>query len=142
MYKSSIGLIVSNLLMIWIISLNNVGPGWEVPVDVILLISRIVFVLFFSLLFSIFTCIIGMKKIKDYSFLFRVLYIITGLITCSFLIFLFVTEGFNGQFWPHEFPSFLFLIISISVVVLLFAALSISRFLKRSIWDLFCKNTQ
>ena len=133
MYKSSIGLIISNLLMIWIVLLNNVGPGWEVPADVMLLISRISLVLFFSIIFSVLTCIIGRKKFKDYSFLFRLLYIITTVVTCSFLIFLFIVEGFNGQFWYREFPSLIFLIISTSITVLLFVTLSISRFLKRSI---------
>ena len=127
MYKSAIGFVISDVLMILVIILNNVGPGWEVPADTMLTITRISFLLIFSFIFSLITLIIGIKKIKNYSVAFRILYFIIMLATVSFLIFLFVINGFQGQFWVSAFPSTLFSIISISTVLLLFIALTISR---------------
>ena len=127
MYKSAIGFVISDVLMILVIILNNVGPGWEVPADTMLTITRISFLLIFSFIFSLITLIIGIKKIKNYSVFFRILYFIIMLAAVSFLIFLFVINGFQGQFWVSAFPSTLFSIISISTVLLLFIALTISR---------------
>ena len=127
MYKSAIGYVISDFLMIFVILLNNVGPGWEVPVATMLTISRISFLLIISLVFSIVTLIIGIKKVKSYSSAFRILYSISMLTSVSLLVFLFVANGFQGQFWVAEFPSTMFAIISISTVLLLFMALTISR---------------
>ena len=128
MYKSSIGLVISDLIMIWVVLLNNVGPGWEVPAEIMLTITRISFVLIISFAFSIFMFIIGIKRLKSYSLAFRILYLTTILITVSFLIFLFIVNGFQGQFWSSVFPSLFFAIVSICIILLLFVALSISRF--------------
>ena len=130
MYKSAIGLVISDFLMIFVIILNNVGPGWEVPVKIMLTISKITILLTFSFIFSIIMLAIGIKKIKNYSISFRILYFIIMLTTVSFFIFLFIVNGFQGQFWISTFPSTLFSIISISTVSLLFLALTLSRFRK------------
>ena len=130
MYKSAIGFIISDFFMIFVIILNNVGPGWEVPVDTMLTITRISFLLIFSFIFSFIMLAVGIKKVKSYSVAFRIIYSVIMLTTVSFLIFLFIVNGFKGQFWIDAFPSTLFAIISISTVSLLFIALTTSRFRK------------
>ena len=127
MYKSAIGFVISDFLMIFVIILNNVGPGWEVPADTMLTITRISFLLVLSFIFSVVMLIIEIKKIKNYSFIFKKLYFLIMLTTISFLIFLFAVNGVQGQFWVSSFPNTLFSIISISTVLLLFIALTISR---------------
>ena len=127
MYKSAIGFVIFDFLMIFVITLNNVGPGWEVPVDTMRTIARISFLLVLSFIFSVVMLVIGIKKIKNYSFIFRILYFTIMLTAVSFLIFLFAVNGFQGQYWVAAFPSTLFSIISICTVLLLFIALTISR---------------
>lgn len=62
MLKSSIGITVSNFIMIWIVALNSYGPGWEVPVETMLLITRLSFLLLLCLIFSAVTFIINLKQ--------------------------------------------------------------------------------
>jgi len=128
MYKSLIGLLVSNLLMIWIILLNDTGPGWEVPAEVMQVIIIASFALLISFAFSTITLITDINSFKVRSNLFRVLYLLILIISISFLIFLFVVDAFGGQFWLKTFPCIPFSIISIGAVLLFLILLSISRF--------------
>ena len=61
MFISAIGLLMSDLFMIAIILLNNVGPAWEVPVVVIMLIAGISLALVASLAFWLIMWMINRK---------------------------------------------------------------------------------
>ena len=53
MFKSVLGITIANFAIINIIALNNMGPGWEVPVDTMTSITRYSFLLFAAVLFAI-----------------------------------------------------------------------------------------
>jgi len=117
MIKSSIGITVSNIVMIWIVALNSCGPGWEVPVATMLLITLLSFLLLMGLVFSAVTFVISMKQYKASSLLFKILFSVFGFTCVSFAIFLLYVEAYTGQFWFEDFPSIPFLIISCGINV-------------------------
>ena len=128
MYMSAIGFIISDVLMVLVILLNNTGPGWEVPVDTMFTLHRISLLLIFSIVFAILMLIIEIKKAIPRSRAFRVMYIVIASVTVAFSIFILIVNGFQGQFWFNNFPSVLFTLVSMSLVLSLFIAITVTRF--------------
>ena len=120
MLKSSIGITVSNFIMIWIVVLNSYGPGWEVPVETMHLITLLSFLLLLCLVFSAVIFVISLKQYKLSALLFKVIYSVHGFICIVFALFLLYVEGYNGQFWFEVFPTIPFLILSCGIDVLFF----------------------
>jgi hypothetical protein len=106
--------------MIWIVMLNSYGPGWEVPVEIMLLITLLSFLLLLCLVFSAVTFVISLKQYKLSTLLLKVLYSVFGLICIAFALFLLCVEGYTGQFWFEVFPTIPFLILSCGIDVLFF----------------------
>lgn len=130
MYKSTIGIFISNLLMIWIVLLNNEGPGWEVSVETMQSLVIASLLLAISMTFSIMALLIGLRKLKIRGYFFNVSFFVYFFVCIVFVVFLFCVQGYSGQFWFDKFPSSLFIIVSLIINVLLFALVSISRFKK------------
>lgn len=128
MYKSAIGIFVSNLLMIWIVLLNNQGSEWEVPASTMQNIASASLFLSISFIFVFATLFINLKKFKNITLLFKILYFTILVISIAFLIFLFFVQGFQGQFWFSNFPRLFFIVFSIGINLVLFITISISRF--------------
>jgi hypothetical protein len=128
MYKSAIGIFVSNLLMIWIVLLNNEGPGWEVPVSTMQNIAYASLLLSISFIFVFATLFISLKKFKNKTFLFKISYFTSLVFSSAFLIFLFCVQGFQGQFWVSNFPTLIFIAFSLGINLILLIIISISRF--------------
>ena len=120
MLKSSIGITVSNFIMIWIVALNSYGPGWEVPVETMLLITRLSFLLLLCLVFSAVTFATSLKQYKLSTPFYKVLYSVFGFTGIAFALFLLCVEGYNGQFWFEVFPTIPFLILSCGINILFF----------------------
>ena len=128
MYKSAIGIFISNLLMIWIVVLNNEGPGWEAPASTMQNLGMATFFLIMSIIFTVITLLFGLRAFNDRTLKFKLSYFLNLLISIAFLIFLFSVEGFQCQFWFENFPEFIFIIISIGINVSLFALVTHFRF--------------
>jgi len=128
MYKSTVGIFISNMLMIWIIVLNNVGPGWEVPYQTVIQLSVVSFLLIVSMFFSIAMLILFFKQLKIRNLFFKMMYFIDLFICISALIFLFWIDGFHGQFWIENFPKEMFLSTALGINAILFILVSVGRF--------------
>lgn len=128
MFKSTVGIAISNFIMIWIVILNNEGPGWEVPLMTMQNIKRLSTILLLCFIFSIVTFLISLKQFKLSSRLFKIIYFVFVIICISFCVFLLVVDGFNGQFWFSNFPNLLFIIVSISINIIFLIFLFIARF--------------
>jgi hypothetical protein len=128
MYKSAIGIFISNLLMIWIVLLNNEGPAWEVPASTMQKIAIASLLLSISFIFVFGTLFISLKKFKNKTFLFKILYFTSLIFSIIFLVFLFCVQGFRGQFWFSNFPRLIFIAFSLGINLILFIIISISRF--------------
>ncbi len=108
------------VLLLRTVYLNQVGPGWEVPVDVVMQLAwlRILSILciFLIILFIWFLReqIIKTDKINKF------LLIVHAFILLSSTIFVFYVQAFDGQFYYPEFISPIAIISSIFIIVLLF----------------------
>jgi hypothetical protein len=81
-----------------------------------------------SFIFVFGTLFISLKKFKNKTFLFKILYFTSLVFSIVFLIFLFCVQGFQGQFWFSNFPRFIFITFSLGINLILFIIISISRF--------------
>jgi hypothetical protein len=98
MYKSAVGLFITNGFMIWLVLLNNEGPGWEVPSFVFLPIALARLLMTVGLALSI------------------------GTLLWS------AVDAPEGQYWHEDFPMVLFGLLAAGVDVMLLAAVSVARF--------------
>ena len=105
MYKSAISLLVANLLMAWIVSLNNEGPGWEVPSYTMANINIASVLVFAGLACATACLIVSWKQIKIRSVLFNITYFVMLLLAVSSVVFLLWVQGFDGQSWSDSFPK-------------------------------------
>lgn len=128
MYKSSIGIFFSNLLIIWIVLLNNEGPGWEVPSQTMDKLAYASFFLIICTVFSFVMLIISLKQLKIRKLLFKIAYSLNLFICIAAVVFLFLVNGFHGQFWFESFPKETFTLIAVGINVMLFVSISIGRF--------------
>ena len=120
MFKSVLGITLANFISIFIIAQNNVGPGWEVPVNTMQSIYICSFLLFASIVFALICFLLSIKQFKKTSGLFKIIYLLDAIICLSAVSFIFTVEGFQGQFWYQYFPLLWFLLISISLNIILF----------------------
>ena len=135
MYKSAIGIFISNIFMILLILLNNEGPGWEVPVDTMVRIGIVWLAIIIGLVFSVGTLLISIKQLKIKNFLFKLSFFSYFFLSLLFFSFLISVEANNGQYWHQNFPYFVFSFLSIGINILIFAVISVFRFRRTSLTD-------
>lgn len=133
MYKSAVGLFITNIFMIWLVDLNNVGPGWEVPATVMWAIELSWIVIIIGFIFSAVMLFISLKQLTTISLVFSLFYF-GGLITSlAFLIFLIATEAYHGQYWQQDFSRFAFSFVSIGLDIFFLIVISVFRFRNKNV---------
>ena len=128
MFKSTLGIAISNFIMIWIVLLNSKGSGWEVSANTMQDITMLLLFLLICFIFSTTTLLLSLKQFIRSCNMLRISYVIFFTICVLFMIFLFFVEAFTGQFWIEKFPNMLFVTVSSSINILFIFLISIGRF--------------
>lgn len=115
----SLALGFSHILMIRTLWLNQVGPGWEVPVRVMGRLS--------ALGLGVFACLAGVMamiwhlrgQMKKWCRSTQLLLGLQGALSLFGVLFLLAVEGFEGQYWePERYPFGLILCLYAAAVLL------------------------
>ena len=128
MYKSAVGIFLSNVLMIWLVLLNNEGPGWEVPVETMVKIWLASILIILGYVFILITLFINLRQLKMKFLTFNLLYFISLSLSLAFFVLLIIKAAYLGQFWIKDFQSTVFVIVTMVINIILFTIITIIRF--------------
>ncbi|HOP11222.1 MAG TPA: hypothetical protein PK629_07010 [Oscillospiraceae bacterium] len=128
MYKSAVGIFLSNIFMTWLVLLNNEGPGWEVPVDTMGKIVLASILIILGYVFAFITLFINLKHIKINFPAFNLFYFINLSLSLAFFVFLTIKEAYLGQFWIQDFNNIIFIIVTLVINIFLITIITLSRY--------------
>ena len=88
--------------MIWLVLLNNEGPGWEVPVDTMGRIDQVMVVIVIGLVVSVGLMLWDVVRHKLHLSVFTWSYFAYLLLSVGFFVFLLHVDAPSGQYWRER----------------------------------------